>query len=364
MAITLIRLSASLPRSLAPAPTRSSPLTRKARLDLATFHLPFFATLRKAAGFSGMKSICAPLPCGKPEKAIRLMPALWSSSSARAPCPARFGTIILKYSTRFTLAIASPPLRGRSGSCAAGWLAGDYTARVEGHSRLGEQPGTRLAAGLRAMTHPVFLLGTQLGEGLAERRVEKERVVAEAPRPARSIEQDAFYHALDHRLEPAPRAHDGDQAAESRAPSLDRHPRHLVQHDLAALGIAQAVPAIARREHAGAAAQRIHLDPGIVGQGHLARSPRDPARLPERIVGVREFAFGWERDVREVGEVHDTERDAFEERGHFARLGAIGRGENEGPIRGRRRPRPARRRRAAEARPDARSPAPPARAWY
>src|SRR6266498_3494069 len=232
MAITLIRLSARLPRSLAPAPTRASPLTRKARLDLATFHLAFFATLRKAAGFSGMKSICAPLPCGKPEKAIRLMPALWSSSSARAPCPARFGTIILKYSTRFTLAIASPPLRGRSGSCAAGWLAGDrewaapasrgmvgvrgfepptpcsqsrcatglrhtpvttaeYTARAEGHSRLGEQPGTRLAAGLRPMTHTVLLLGRQLGEALAERWVEKERIVPETPCPSRSIEQDA-----------------------------------------------------------------------------------------------------------------------------------------------------------------------------
>src|SRR5712691_5081646 len=104
-----MRLAASLDMSFDPSPTRSAPLTRKARFGPAIFHLFFLATLRKAEGLAGMKSICAPPRCGNPEKAIRLMPAFWSSPSARAPCPGRFGTIILKYETFLTFAMESPP---------------------------------------------------------------------------------------------------------------------------------------------------------------------------------------------------------------------------------------------------------------
>src|ERR1041385_7057466 len=49
MATTLIRFSASLAISLDPSPTRSAPLTRKARFGPAIFHLFFLATFRKVA---------------------------------------------------------------------------------------------------------------------------------------------------------------------------------------------------------------------------------------------------------------------------------------------------------------------------
>src|SRR5262249_46546372 len=123
------------------------------------FHLAFLAILRKAAGFSGMKSICAPPPCGKPEKAIRLMPALCSTSSARAPWPARFGTIILKYSTRFTLGIGVSSLRppGQVGYALPGWLAG---------GRARAAPASRGMVGVRGFEPPTPCSQSRCATGL------------------------------------------------------------------------------------------------------------------------------------------------------------------------------------------------------
>src|SRR5712692_2620742 len=95
--VTLILASASLAMSLAPAPGRSSPSTRKHVLGPRTFSLAFLAAVLKAAGFDGTKSSWARRLSGKPEKASRFTFTSRSDASALAPLPALLEVFILKY---------------------------------------------------------------------------------------------------------------------------------------------------------------------------------------------------------------------------------------------------------------------------
>jgi hypothetical protein len=85
IAVTLTFAPASVLCSSAIAPTRSSPLTKKACLGPANFHLALLANCLKAPRSAGMKSSWEPRPLGKPEKARRLIPASWSATRKRAP---------------------------------------------------------------------------------------------------------------------------------------------------------------------------------------------------------------------------------------------------------------------------------------
>src|SRR5574337_893271 len=67
MAVTLIFASASLRRTLATAPMRSSPWMRKPLFFLLSVHPAFLAHFAKAAESAGMKSNWARRPLGNPE---------------------------------------------------------------------------------------------------------------------------------------------------------------------------------------------------------------------------------------------------------------------------------------------------------
>src|SRR5574342_4224 len=93
---------------------------------------------------------------------------------------------------------------------------GEYTARPEARSRRGQEPLAGAATRLGAVADAVLLLSGALGEAAPERRVEEQRVVAEATVAARRFEQDALDHAFDRDLTAAARADDGDEAAKAR----------------------------------------------------------------------------------------------------------------------------------------------------
>src|SRR5262245_50124192 len=113
------------------------------------------------------------------------------------------------------------------------------------------------------MAHAILHVRGEPRKTLAERRVEEERVVPETSRAARSLEKHAFDHTLDGSLEAATGMDNGEETPETRPALFGRHARHLGQHDLTALRITQAFPAVARRKHTWAAAQCVHLDPRV-----------------------------------------------------------------------------------------------------
>src|SRR5712692_6702223 len=83
---------------------------------------------------------------------------------------------------------------------------------------------------LAAVVHARFLLRYQLGEGATERRVEEERIVAEAVVPTRRVGDHAFGDALGRAL-PAGGVHEGDHAAEARRPLLARDATERLQEE-------------------------------------------------------------------------------------------------------------------------------------
>src|SRR6266404_2890314 len=70
-----------------------------------------------------------------------------------------------------------------------------------------------------AMAHAVLDLGRELAERAAQRRVEEQRVVAEAAGAARRLDDPPLHDALHHTLAAA-RLDQRDDAAEARGPAL------------------------------------------------------------------------------------------------------------------------------------------------
>ena len=78
----------------------------------------------------------------------------------------------------------------------------EYTARVEGRSRLGEQPGTGEPAGQRAVAHAILLGGRQLGDDLREGKPTLPLLIAMERGTAqqRALVRNAIVHGEISRL--------------------------------------------------------------------------------------------------------------------------------------------------------------------
>jgi len=84
----------------------------------------------------------------------------------------------------------------------------------------------------------------------------------------------------------------GDHAAETRRPPLRRNPYEFVQEQVIPIGVGLSRTAEPCREDARRAAQRIHLEARIVGQGQTARGTRhsyglNPSVLLKRVAALR-----------------------------------------------------------------------------
>src|SRR5712691_2207011 len=146
-----------------------------------------------------------------------------------------------------------------------------------------------------AVVHARFLLGCELGEGATERRVEEERIVAEAVVSTRRVGDHAFGDAL-RRVLPAGGVHDGDHAAEARRPLLGRDTTERLEEEGAPGRVVEPGAAEPRGANAGRSPERVHLDAGIVAEGPRPDEPRGGARFSERVGAV-----GVARLLREPG---------------------------------------------------------------
>src|SRR5206468_6601631 len=106
-----------------------------------------------------------------------------------------------------------------------------------------------------------------------------------------------------------------------------------------------------RRVESGLAAERVHLEAGVIAERQLPGKTGGGARLPERVLGIGPPGLLRKSGAGEFGEEPDLEGHVAQERDQLVPLGGIERAEDEDWTRGRRRARPARRAPGAGARP-------------
>src|SRR5262245_13419978 len=94
------------------------------------------------------------------------------------------------------------------------------------------------------VAHRVLARLGNLAAPRAERRVEEQRVVAEAAGPARRARDDALDDALDEGF-PAARLGERDEAPEAGGASRRRHPAKRGEERIAPARVVEAGPAVA-----------------------------------------------------------------------------------------------------------------------
>src|SRR2546423_6480581 len=159
------------------------------------------------------------------------------------------------------------------------------------------EPGCERACGATAMADRVLLLVGELRHRQAVRSVvwEEHRVVAEASLSARLCREPAGAAALEHALDALAGIDVGN-----RADVLQRAACRSLASQLAqVLLVGGMLCRIARRAHAGAAAERGGDDSRVVGDAHLARRRCGRTRPAQRVLGEgvallrRELPGGW-----------------------------------------------------------------------
>src|SRR5262249_3863626 len=183
----------------------------------------------------------------------------------------------------------------------------------------------------RAVRDLVLARRGELGhrDGFAART--EHRVVPEAAAAARRSEDLAAAFAA-RRLDRAFGRDERGHAYEARAARA--RARELGQQPSTAVPTGAPRPAVARRERAGPAGERVHLEPGIVGERRATGGERDRARLRGGVGGVV-VAFVGHLHVGEFSERAQRDARAGEDLADLAQLARIpGRDHELGPARG------------------------------
>src|SRR5947209_1360418 len=167
------------------------------------------------------------------------------------------------------------------------------------------EPGGEGACGATAMADRVLLLVGELRHRQAARSVvwEEHRVVAEASLSARLRREPAGTATLEHALDALAGIDVGN-----RADVLQRAANRSLAAQLSqVLLVGGMLSRIARRAHAGAAAERGGDDPRVIGDAHRARRRRGRTRLAKRVLGEgvallrRELHGGWKGGEVQLG---------------------------------------------------------------
>src|SRR5947208_11781318 len=195
-----------------------------------------------------------------------------------------------------------------------------------------QQPPQRLAA----VAHEIFLLGIELGGGLAEVAQEKMRIVAEPVRAAGLGDDLARPDSLgDHRFGILRVAQENDDAVVVRAPAVlvgEQFDQLLVVARI--LGFTpgprarRRLAGKPRRMHAGLSIERSRANTRVVCERRQPRAAARVARLGERVLdesAVRLFGIGYS-EARLRNDLHAERR---EQRLELAELPGIGGGEHE-----------------------------------
>src|SRR5262249_7902033 len=120
-----------------------------------------------------------------------------------------------------------------------------------------------------------------------------------------------------------------DDTPKAGGAALWRHAAQLLQERAAAVGIASALAAVARRQDTGTAAKRVDLESRIVSEREQPGGRGDGSRLPGRGGDIRHGAVWGHLDAGEVAQVEEAIGQVAQENGQLAGLGGIRRGEDE-----------------------------------
>ena len=126
------------------------------------------------------------------------------------------------------------------------------------------------------MTNTVFLLRCQLSKGFSPN--EKQRVISKAT-PAARFKCNRPLTGATHGQLPPIREHTAHAADKARRALLCRNSLEVFQQKRVVFLIISMLARIARRIHAGRAAQRIHLKPGIICNAGQTALPASGFRL-------------------------------------------------------------------------------------
>src|SRR5262249_8845117 len=149
-----------------------------------------------------------------------------------------------------------------------------------------------------AMAHMALRLAIELAECAAERSVEKQRVVAEA---VGAVRLESYAPRTFGAKKPlALRRRERERADEAGAAPIFRQAGELIEEFPGIARIVGTLAAVARRVNSRRAAERVDLQPRIVGQRRQAGECRDRPRFFERILLVRRAVLD---DLRRVGKI-------------------------------------------------------------
>jgi GTP-binding protein TypA/BipA len=165
-----------------------------------------------------------------------------------------------------------------------------------------------------------------VGQRSAVRRVEENRIVAEAVFAAR-VEHDLAFDRVLRREDHLSLMHDGQRARESRDPR-PRMRRELAIQILKPLRIRGA--GITRAVHAWTAAERVDDEPRVVGDGHRPETRRVVLRLQPRILRKRHPRFHGLVHRRPICERQQLDGQPREGHADFTDLARIGRRHQQG----------------------------------
>ncbi len=132
-----------------------------------------------------------------------------------------------------------------------------------------------------------------------------------------------------------PRIDEREHAAEARLAVLGFDVGERGEERGVVLGVRRAIVRETRRAHAGAATERIDLEPRIVGERERHRGVRDRLCLRERVLLEALRAFD-DRDAlgQNVGHGDDVDRQIGEESAKLEHLGAVRGRDDERDVRG------------------------------
>ncbi len=181
---------------------------------------------------------------------------------------------------------------------------------------------------LAPVAHPVLVLAWQLAEGLAERRIEEQRVVAEAALPPhllRDQAQDALLRLEEH----LPVARHGHRTREARAAPFPRHAPEAFQEQAVPVEVAGPFPSEPARVEARTAVERVHGQARVVGHRETARPPRVVEGLEGRVLEERAARFFGRGQDAEVAGAQHPERQPFEQQPHLVQLAGVLAGDEQ-----------------------------------
>ena len=161
------------------------------------------------------------------------------------------------------------------------------------------------------------------GQRAAERRIEKDRVVAEAAVAAWLADDLPFHRAarLEQHAVAVGHRKRADEAGGARG-DTGAVQRLVDKREL--LGVGAVLAAEAGRLHAWRAAHRIHLEPRVFGHGQLSGGASVIERFLARVLGERGAGLlGWHHRWKVVQRAH-VDREPRKEFPDFAQFALVG----------------------------------------